>query len=298
MDTKMSTWKRSAMLSYSHTGSNYYNLTKCYMHLVMVFDMPTSQTIHKKGNCEVRKSYCDHGLHSFRSHVATHNYLQSTYKDSYSCWSGGKGSHSVHTTSMHYMCRKHFHRAHNRLICYKRKASPWQPFLEGARAKSMIYLWISHSRVSVTPTGLNNYRQVALLQAGDKIITPKQQVVNWLFQGITLLDTNKDMMKSFLVSVISNAVDGSGNDLNHNAKELPDMPIVLPKRKPLIIYLQAVMSQRMMMHFLNSNSSCILFLSLPHCMMVYAIALIIKSLYYHRFGMCVIAFHYIIQRSW
>ena len=70
-------------------------------------------------------------------------------------------------------------------------------------------------------------QEVAKQQSGERLKpASKQQVVDWVVQSNKLLDEKKEIIrKSFLVCGISNALDGSQNNLIRCAKELSDMSI-------------------------------------------------------------------------
>ena len=70
-------------------------------------------------------------------------------------------------------------------------------------------------------------KQLATQDPGERPKTAsKQQVVEWVVDSNKFLDSKREMVaKSFLVCGISNALDGSQNNMIRCAKELPDMMI-------------------------------------------------------------------------
>ena len=72
------------------------------------------------------------------------------------------------------------------------------------------------------------HKQVATQDPGERLKTAsKQQVVEWAEDSNKLLDSKRKMVaRSFLVCGISNALNGSRNNMIRCAKELPDMMIV------------------------------------------------------------------------
>lgn len=73
-----------------------------------------------------------------------------------------------------------------------------------------------------------DYMQQAVSEDETSCIKPatKQQVVDWVVQSSNTLGTKEEVVKkSFLVCGISNALDGTQNNLIRCSKELPDMHI-------------------------------------------------------------------------
>ena len=70
-------------------------------------------------------------------------------------------------------------------------------------------------------------KQVATREPGERLKTAsKQQVIDWVVDSNKLLNSKREMVaKSILVCGISNALDGSQNNMIRCVKELPDMMI-------------------------------------------------------------------------